>query len=177
MCWPTDVLTASPRFLVALNNHPTDAKIIDIPVWQLGVGDGASMDCLLETTAGGYGLNTEAARCAAVCSTWNCRLRADLSWFTVPESGDCPYVAHYGAFTSSEMGRADTYVSINQPAPPSGLTCCCCSLASQRTATFAGLFKVLLRKRSLRTPESPSYANRQQVSGCCVNSNELLQNV
>ena len=58
MCWPTDVLTASPRFLVALNNHPTDAKIIDIPVWQLGVGDGASMDCLLETTAGGYGLNT-----------------------------------------------------------------------------------------------------------------------
>ena len=37
---------------------------------------------------------------------------------------------------------------------------------------FAGSFEVLLRKRSLLTPESCSYAAWQQVSGCFMNSNK-----
>lgn len=45
------------QIAVAVNNHPTDNKIIDIPVWQIGVFDGDIMECLLETTPHGYSCN------------------------------------------------------------------------------------------------------------------------
>ena len=50
-----------------------------------------------------------------------------------------------------------------------------CSLASLCTVTFAGLFKVLLCKRSLRTPESRSYAViQQEYGGCVISNNDIL---
>ena len=47
-----------------------------------------------------------------------------------------------------------------------------------QTVTFPDPFKVLPGKRSLLTPESCSYAARQQVSDCCVNSSlKVSQNI
>ena len=47
-----------------------------------------------------------------------------------------------------------------------------CSLVPRSSNDSQTHFKFLLRKRSLLTPEPLSYAAKQQVFYCCVNSNE-----
>ena len=47
-----------------------------------------------------------------------------------------------------------------------------CSLVPRSSNDLQTHFKFLLRKRSLLTPESLSYAAKQQVFYCYVNSNE-----
>ena len=46
------------QVVTVLNNHPSEAKTMDIPVWQLGVLDGNRMECLLQSTREGYACNT-----------------------------------------------------------------------------------------------------------------------
>lgn len=49
-----------------------------------------------------------------------------------------------------------------------------CSLVPRSSNDSQTHFKFLLRKRSLLTPESLSYAAKQQVFYCCVYSNIFL---
>ena len=55
-----------------------------------------------------------------------------------------------------------------------------CSLVPRSSNDSQTHFKFLLRKRSLLTPESLSYAAKQQVFYCCLSSNgkfhEIKQN-
>lgn len=46
------------QIVVVLNNHPTEARVMEIPVWQIGILDEETMECLIETTPYGYAKNT-----------------------------------------------------------------------------------------------------------------------
>ena len=71
------------QIVVALNNHASDMRIMDIPVWQIGVLDGDVMECVLQSFGGGYACDT------GVCPVVGGKLHVELP----PESA---FVLYHG---------------------------------------------------------------------------------